>query len=186
MFAHGFVLTPLRRPQRGFLFCLKCGRLAMANSHGQAMEKGDQPDVKSTLKYFIPLLVMAVAGCSTAEQMSDTLMTGGDVPQNRAASSDIIPPPMQPPPQKNEFEIVGDYAGKKLVMRVNGREIYSGQRPLEPAGVRWQLRHDIQSYPADLSVSIEGCAGVAALTVPETDEGPLLIFRGCNVEMIAD
>ncbi|NHK27098.1 hypothetical protein FF098_004160 [Parvularcula flava] len=127
-----------------------------------------------------------LSACSSAADLTDTITAGGDVPQNRAASSDIIPPPMQPPPQKNEFEIVGDYAGKMLVMRVNGREIYSGQRPLEPAGVRWQLRHDIQSYPADLSISIEGCAGIAALTVPEAEEGPLLIFRGCDVEMIAD
>lgn len=140
----------------------------------------------TTLRYLLPAFVIVLAGCSTAERVSDTLATGGDVPQNRRASTDIIPPPMQPPPMKNEFEIVGDYAGKKLVITSNGREIYSGQRPLEPAGIRWQLRHDIESYPAELVISIEGCAGTVILSVTETEEGPLLIFRGCDVEMIAD
>lgn len=113
-------------------------------------------------------------------------MPGGDVPQDRASSGAIIPPPMQPPPQKNEFEIVGDYAGKELVLTANGREIFRGNRPLEPAGLRWQLRHDIEAYPAELSIAIEGCDDTVSLSIPERDEGPLLIFRDCAVEMIAE
>lgn len=106
-----------------------------------------------------------------------------------AALADDLPPgnalpPPPPPAQKYEFEIVGDYAGKDLVITVNDREIFRGNRPLEPAGVRWHLRHDIRTYPASLSISIEGCAGLQALSVPETEEGPLLIFRGCDVEIL--
>ena len=129
---------------------------------------------------------VALSACETADRIGDAVVTGADVPQNRTESRDIIPPPMQPPPQKNEFEIVGDFAGKQLLMIANGREIYRGNRPLEPAGVRWQLRHNIENYPAELVISIEDCPEDSSLTVPETEEGPLLIFRGCDVEMIAD
>ena len=82
------------------------------------------------------------------------------------------------------MEILGNFAGREMTITANGATIHSGTRSAVPPGATWWLDLRSDDYPVAITVTIADCDTAFATEIPEADEGPSLIIRDCELELL--
>lgn len=92
-------------------------------------------------------------------------------------------PPQQPSePNAGYIEIVGNYHGRNLDLRLNGAVVASGRQHLLPEGVAW--RENLPNTARiTLDLTIEPCAPYQ-VEFNATGATPTLIIRDCAFEFV--
>ena len=101
-----------------------------------------------------------------------------------ALSGMSMPADVTRPRAEDSLEVLGDYAGRMMVVLVNGEKVYSGQRPLEPEGVSWLLDMDDPDWPVTLEVIFPDCHAPFITYLGKDDAPHTLLVQGCELEIL--
>lgn len=88
------------------------------------------------------------------------------------------------PHPDDALKILGDYAGRMMVVLANGEKIYSGQRPLEPEGVSWHLDMGDPDWPVTLEVVFPDCHAPFIAYLGQQDAPHTLLVQGCELSLL--
>lgn len=94
--------------------------------------------------------------------------------------------PLQAPGQvtaTTRLEILGDYAGRKLKLTVDGRVEWDGYGHLNPPGMSWFITVEPGQAPVPVELQIEPCTEPFKATFPRDGETRALIIQGCDVKL---
>ena len=81
-----------------------------------------------------------------------------------------------------KLEIVGNYAGRLIDFKLDGRVILQGRGHLNPPGVSW-IETVYAAAPVPLRFEIENCPAFEATLTPG---GPAytLVVQGCDLKLV--
>lgn len=93
--------------------------------------------------------------------------------------------PVQTPtaPTLTRIEILGNYAGRKLKLTVDGRVEWDGYGHLNPPGMSWFITVQPGEGPAPIELQIDQCEGSFKTEVPRNGQEFALIIQGCEIKL---
>lgn len=94
-------------------------------------------------------------------------------------------PAMAQPQATTQLEVLGNYAGRKLQLTLDGRSEWDGYGHLNPPGVSWILSIKPGDEPALLELSIEPCETPFKAELPRDGKTHALLIQGCEIKLLA-
>lgn len=82
-----------------------------------------------------------------------------------------------------KLEILGDYAGRKLKLTVDGRVEWDGYGHLNPPGMSWFITVPPGAAPAPVELQIEQCEELFEAEMPRDGGVYALIIQGCDIAL---
>lgn len=94
-------------------------------------------------------------------------------------------PPVDPAPvsASTRLEILGNYAGRKLKLTVDGRVEWDGYGHLNPPGMSWIITVKPGDAPAPIELQIEQCEAPFTAEMPRDGGEHALIIQGCEIKL---
>lgn len=104
-----------------------------------------------------------------------------------AYPSAIAPPPFDTGPliRSGLIGVVGAYAGREMIIRVEDEIVYEGT-PYGGMSGAWELPYQVEIYPALLAVTVDGCREPVMMEIRDRDKNPTLVIRGCDIALYND
>lgn len=83
-----------------------------------------------------------------------------------------------------KLEVLGDYAGRKLKLTVDGKVEWDGYGHLNPQGMSWFITVNPGDTPAPIELQIEPCEQPFTADIPRDGATRALIIQGCEIRLV--
>jgi hypothetical protein len=94
-----------------------------------------------------------------------------------------VPDQSVAPQTDARIEILGNYAGRKIKLTVDGRVEWDGYGHLNPSGMSWFIDVKPGEAPVPIELQIDQCETPFKEAVPRDGKTHALIIRGCEIRL---
>jgi hypothetical protein len=84
-------------------------------------------------------------------------------------------------PLLTRVEVVGNYAGRDMVLKIDGRVEYQGRGQLHPPGMSWTIPTANLGKPSTLELTIEPCPAPFSATYEQDGVQRYLVIQDCEI-----
>lgn len=94
-----------------------------------------------------------------------------------------VPVQQATPSAVTRIEVLGNYAGRKIKLIIDGRVEWDGYGHLNPPGVSWLIDVKPGEAPAPIEVQIDQCETPFKEEMPRDGKTHALIIQGCDIKL---
>jgi len=88
------------------------------------------------------------------------------------------------PPLLTKIEVVGDYAGRNMLLRIDGRVEYEGRGQLHPPGMTWTIPTPNLGKTSIIELTIEPCTDTFKADYEQDGVQRALIIQNCDIRLV--